>query len=107
MVPLNHMYAVRNAGSVSACSLMTTQVREAEVVLVCVWLPNVSVSLFAVPDVVRKQWVKVGESPPHHPPARLQKKEKCGFIAASPGHRASGLSLPHHNIISWALSSEK
>lgn len=42
----------------------------------------------------------MGEYPPHP-------QKKCGFIAASPGQRASGVSLPHHTIISWDLSTEK
>ena len=38
---------------------------------------------------------------------KRERKKKCGFIAASLGQGASGLSFPHHTIISWDLTAEK
>lgn len=94
----------RNAGSVSPCcasSLLTTQVCEQRLCLclLCVAVESVS-QLVRRPDVLRKWWGQGGKISPPSP-------KKCEFIAASLGQRASGLSLPHDTIISWALSREK
>lgn len=92
----------RNAGSVSSCcvhSLLTTQVCEQRLCLclLCVAVKCVSQLVSqarCTEEVMGSRWENI-------PP------KKCEFIAASLGHRASGLSLPHDTIISWALSREK
>lgn len=89
---------LRNAGSDSAaCVLCLFPPRGVYVRL----LP--SVASFAGQTYRGSDGVEVGEPPP--PPCRArapchQKKKKCGFIAASLGQRASGVSLPHGTIIS-------
>ena len=75
---------------------------------VCVWcvLPSSSVSagLFRRPRCTEEA---MGSRWENSPPTPQKKKKKCGFIAASLGQRARGVSLPRHTIISWALSTER
>lgn len=40
-------------------------------------------------------------------PPPLTSPNKCGFIAARLGRRASGVSRPRSSIISWVLSTER
>lgn len=58
------------------------------------------------PDVARKRRGR----PPQHTYIYTYTHTytlKCGFIAASLGQRAGGVSLPHGTIISWAQSTER
>lgn len=75
---------------------------------VCVWcvllLSSLSAGLFrrarCTEEAMGSRWE-------NSPPTPKKKKKKCGFIAASLGQRARGVSLPRHTIISWALSTER
>lgn len=109
---LGHMCKVRkNAGAVSGRCMRFASAHPKCVSRGCVYVWGVFCHRICQParsqasNGLRKRLgVEMGEIPP---PLKKKRKKKCGFIAACLGQRVSSVSLPHHDIISWALSTER